>query len=271
MPLVPAPRRLAEAHWFRVERIRQALIARLVAQWTAADPEDPPIEQSVALTLAAQRLIVKQTDAYFTTTAVAALGDAPQPIGLDPERLIGKRSRRGIALEEIFHRTALVQRQDGFERGLAYLRQQTITGSSLTSRFADHAAMDADPRVVGYIRVNNPGGGKVCGMCVAAATRMYHKADLKPLHHACRCTVQTVYDSARAGGTIDRKRLEAVYEASDGATDFASLGRLRFSADQLPPAVQADAIRALDVRITLDRELGPMLTARRHDTAFAVA
>jgi hypothetical protein len=267
--LVRAPRRLSSAYWLRIERIRRQLIRSAEAQWALAGFNSPPIDESVALTLAAQRLAVRQTDAYLTVAAASALDAAPEVTGLDPERIIGRASRRGVSLEEVFARTALVGRQDGFQRGVSYLRQQLVTNVTLAARQAEHVGMAVDERITGYIRVNNPGGGKVCGMCVAAATRIYHKADLRPMHHHCRCTVATVYETA-SKGTVDRSRLDAVYRDSGGDTSRRALGRLRYSEDDLPASVEADAIRALQVRVEMDRELGPMLQAARHDTAFTI-
>lgn len=82
-----------------------------------------------------------------------------------------------------------------------------------------------DPKVLQYMRVIHPELSKsgTCGLCVAAATRLYSKHDLMPLHAHCHCTTAPVIEGedwlyqmgrdnynlnhlyAYAGGTSARK------------------------------------------------------------------
>jgi hypothetical protein len=41
-----------------------------------------------------------------------------------------------------------------------------------------------------WVRVTTP--GETCGLCVLAATRVYKRADLEPIHDHCRCTVRAL-------------------------------------------------------------------------------
>lgn len=262
MAQVPAPKRLADAHWRRLERLREATVRRLAG--------GVDVDAAAQIVLSAQRVAVSQTDAYLAATASSVFDANVAPIGLDPEPLIGVRARHGRLLEDVYGAAVRVARQDGFERGLAYLRQQITTDVALAQRNASHAAMEADNSVVGWRRVLNPGGGQVCGMCVAASSRMYGRADLQPIHRMCRCTVQPVYDDSFSGRTLDRDRLAAVYERSGGATGYRELSRVRLSADELPAGVDAAALDALNVRIVSDPELGVALDADRHDSHFSL-
>lgn len=263
MALVPTPKRLADAEWRRLERIREVLFRRLSrGELVAVD--------AAQVVLAAQRVVVAQTDAYMAAAASMALDATVTPIGLDPEPLIGARARHGRTLEEVYGGVARVAREDGFERGLAYMRQQITTDVALSQRNASHAIVEADNSVVGWRRVLNPGGGKVCGMCVAAASKTYGKSDLQPIHRMCRCTVAAVHDSSFAGRTLDRERLNAVYEQTGGLTDYVTLSRVRIDAADLPAGVDSEALAALNVRIVNDPELGVALDADRHDSHFSL-
>jgi len=270
MPLVMAPRRLTDAHAQRLERIRRALIAALVLYWQREGFDDPPIEQSTALTLAAQRLVVGQTDAYLSLAVAQVYGEQATPYGLDSERLIGANARNGVLLETVFERVAHVGRSDGFERGLSYLRQQSITNAQLAHRRASFAVTSSDTGIVGYRRQVAAFGGKACGMCIAAATRTYFKEDLQPIHTSCRCSVVPLYDTDVIDRKLDMERLNMVYARSGGAKDFQSLRRVRINRADLPGSVDFDELSSLNVRIVDDVELGPMLDADRHDSLFAV-
>ena len=263
MAQVPASRRLSDAHWARLDRLRTATARRMVA--VVADPE-----AAAQLMLNAQRIAVAQTDAFFALAAADAVGAAPTPIGLNPEPLIGMNARHGRSLESVYGGVQRVVRQDGFERGLAYMRQQIVTDTALAQRNASHAAMEADDSVVGWRRVVNPGGGKVCGMCVAASTRTYGRGDLQPIHRQCRCTVQPIFDSSFTGRVLDRDRLQAVYAQAGGATDYRSLSRIRIAEGDLPAGVDSAELNALNVRIVMDPELGVALDADRHDVQFSL-
>jgi hypothetical protein len=265
--LRPSPD-LVAAHWRRLEAIRAAAVAAVVAQWRTDGVENVDIDATVSTMLAAQTATVTATDAGMALMAGLTTGTPVQPIGLDAGRLIGANARNGVALEQVYGRTLGAARRDGFDRGLEYLRRQIVMDTQLAQRRAANAVVEADRRVVGWRRQINPApGGKTCGFCVAASTRMYGKRDLLPLHPMCRCSVVAVYSSDPIRGqVIDRERLNAVYARSDGRTDRAGLGRIRFTADDLPAGVDSEAIAALGPRVEWHPEWGPTLTGDRHDS-----
>lgn len=268
MALVAAPRPLADANWRRLERIRQATFAAVMAQWQTGDF---PLDTAVQVVLAAQAAAVGQTDGYVAAAATVVLETQVDPVGLDPRFLTGARARHGVPLEEVYGRVAKAAREEGMQRGMAMLRQSITTDVALAQRNASNAAMEANRAVAGWRRVLNPGGGQVCGMCVAASTRVYRRGDLQPIHRMCRCTTRPIYDTSFTGRTLDRERLQAVYARSGGSTEYKDLARIRFRADELPAGVDSEALDALNVRVVADRELGPMLDADRHDTHFAIS
>ena len=263
------PRRLIVAEWRRIELIRNRL-TRIVFTSTARTGLDGLNPETVTQqVLAGQRTVVRSVDVSLAAMAAVTVPGAPAaPVGLDAEQLIGARARNGTPLEEVYSRPGKIAREDGFEAGVAYLRQAIATDVQLAQRYAANAIVETDRRIVRWRRQTNPvPGGETCGLCVVAATQTYRKSDLQPIHYMCRCTVYPVYSTQRVDTTYDRDALSAVYDRSDGATDRNSLGRIRFSADDLPPGLSADALVELEPRVVSHPELGPFLTGRRHDTA----
>lgn len=110
----------------------------------------------------------------------------------------------------------------------------------LAQRFAQQEtiaqAADLDkpgPKIIGYRRVIHPerSKGGTCGMCIAAATRIYHIAELMPIHTHCECTVSAItatHDPADDANTID---LTTLYEHGGGKT-VSHLKRTRYQVDE---------------------------------------
>lgn len=114
------------------------------------------------------------------------------------------------------------------------------TNLILSARLAEQQTLklvqDKDDRVIGYRRIIHPelSKGGVCGMCVAAADRVYKVSDLKPIHARCNCTVSPVTESHDPGLQLNYDDLNRLYEhakeAAPGArsTSAAALKRPRY-------------------------------------------
>jgi hypothetical protein len=88
-------------------------------------------------------------------------------------------------------------------------------------------------KIIGYRRVIHPELSRTgtCGMCIAASDRMYHVAQLMPIHRLCKCGIAAVtedYDPAEDLNTVD---LNALYKAA-GGTSVAHLKRTRYQVDE---------------------------------------
>jgi hypothetical protein len=89
------------------------------------------------------------------------------------------------------------------------------------------------PKIIGYRRVIHPELSRTgtCGMCIAAATRLYHIEQLMPIHDRCKCTVAAVtaeHDPADTANTVD---LQQLYEHAGGNT-VAHLKRTKYQIDE---------------------------------------
>ena len=272
MAATTPPERLRRAHWAHLERLRTRSTTAIVAMWRRQGFDAADIDVTVQMVLASQRAIVAATDAGLALQAAAATGTTSRPIGLNPEPLIGRVARNGVSLEEVYSRPRVVARQDGFDRGVAYLRATIALDGQLAQRRAAHAVTVADRRVVGWRRQVNPvPGGQTCGLCIAASTQTYRKENLLPLHSHCRCTVYGVYSTDPVGmDPIDRERLDAVYARTDGMPDRSALGKVRLSPEELPGGIDPASVVELAPRVDWHSELGELLTGARHDSTFTL-
>lgn len=273
MPVVDTPQELAHAHWAQLERIRSTVTAQARLTWEANGwSASPPVADLVELVLAGQALVVEQTDAFLSFAAGTATDSSTDPLGIESGPLIGRVARRGVYLEEVYARPGVVAREESIERAATYLDNVVRMDMQLAQRNAAFAHANADRRVVGWRRQINPQrGGKTCGFCIAASTRVYRKIDKLQLHPFCRCTVVEVYDTRGVGDYDVEAVLQDVYRQAGGRTDRAALGRVRLDPEQIPVRADTAEIMQLRTRVVDDPELGAVLTGARHDSVFQVA
>lgn len=230
---------LNRAYRRRLSSIRDRTTARVIAAQTA--DADAFVADVVPLVLDAQRRVVREADVYLSTEAGLATGTSTEPWGLDADELIGAKARNGDALEAVYARN-LSAAESSFVKRMV---REVATDISLADRSATYVHTAADTRVRAYRRTLS--AGKNCGLCIAAATREYHKEDLRPIHLACKCGTQPVYGPAQAWTKPTNDMLRDLY-AKAGGTDRSSLSRIRVDTPNLP-----------DVDI-ITTNLGPTLT-----------
>lgn len=87
-------------------------------------------------------------------------------------------------------------------------------------------------RVIGYRRVIHPEQSRsgTCGMCIAAADRIYHVAQLLPIHSHCKCTISAVTEDHDPADDLNAADLGQLYKHSGGNT-VAHLKRTRYQVD----------------------------------------
>lgn len=164
---------------------------------------------------------------------------------------------RGIPLEREYARPAEFFRYQ-VSRGIAPLDARRMAGEraesiaetdlTLAMRDASQQTLAAVERVTGWRRIIHPeqAKGGSCGLCVAAATRVYHKRELMPLHGGCHCTVLPIIGLQRGtkdpGISINDVDLGALYKRV-GGTAAAKLKRARFvvhAHGELGPVLRAE-------------------------------
>lgn len=87
---------------------------------------------------------------------------------------------------------------------------------------------------IGYRRIIHPERSKsgiVCGLCIAAADRLYTVEDLQPLHDWCNCTILPVTSSSDPGLSLNEDDLKSLY-GPDGKTAAEYLLTLKYKVEQ---------------------------------------
>lgn len=229
------------------------LTANMATQvWAAFDVIDDWSDS--AQTLAAANIASRITSAgqeasagmsaQYIALAVALMADRPQsPIRPDLLRLL--LSRRGTTGFKVWsrpvHRYREVLRRGGtaaeaFQaaRALADVLGQMDT--ALARRGGSHGQMEFEG-IVGYRRIIHPevslarGGDGTCGLCIAAATRIYKVGTLMPLHDRCACEPLPIFGDIDPGLRLNDQDLKTLlsqlYTDAD-STSAAALKRTRY-------------------------------------------
>ncbi|KFI57525.1 hypothetical protein [Bifidobacterium cuniculi] len=130
------------------------------------------------------------------------------------------------------------------QSGLDRLRTIATTDMTLASNAAATERW-ARSGVNDYIRVPHPelSDTGTCGLCIAAATRIYHTRDLMPLHSNCKCgvTVLTNDNDPERNKNAYRQLLDSLYEDAGGKTNLD--------------------LMSIKVQTVTNSEIGPVLTA----------
>jgi len=160
----------------------------------------------------------------------------------DIEITIGTDLRDGVTPEREWNRPAEQARvarllgADEFqanEKALVRAEQQARTDLVLARQQAEREMWQVSGDIISYRRILRPEMSKTgpCGLCVVAASRVYHKSDLRPLHGGCVCDVlPIVKDGSGAildpGFDLNQDDLDAFYRAG-GGTGRQGLQRVR--------------------------------------------
>lgn len=202
--------------------------------WYDNDMVDAWSARSVVLTDQAQADARRLARSY----AQAMLRNIDSSISADrlpPMRDLYPRS--GSTALEVYRRPAEQYRyglSQGLERTAAYdlaaerIKALAATDVMLADRDETANVYSASQKVTGRRRIIHPERSRsgVCGLCVVAADRLYYVDELMPIHEDCKCTEAPVTAEFDPGLSLNRKDLEALYEAA-GSTAAADLARLR--------------------------------------------
>lgn len=115
-----------------------------------------------------------------------------------------------------------------------------------------------DARVIGWRRVIHPelSKGGVCGLCVAAADRVYKISELRPIHDRCKCTIAAVTTEHDPGYTLNQDDLDRLYvHAAETAPTETVYGYERQAL-----STSAKALKKTRYQIVHHNEYGPVLT-----------
>lgn len=213
----------------------------------------------VPMVLAAQQTMVPLTDAYLAHFIATATNTVASPVGIAATSVTGTATR-GVNPTEVYRRPYTqvwtdLSRGKTLDQAVAagQRRAVTIAATDLQlarTRTAQQVLQQSTKHVIGYRRELGPGTHH-CAMCLLTSSRIYHKADLMPLHPGCSCTPTPIFrgeevpevDPALLHDTVRRDLGDKYVRASGhGPVDYR------------------------DIIITRDHgELGPVLAVRGQD------
>lgn len=114
---------------------------------------------------------------------------------------------------------------------------QRLAQQQVLAAAAEPVNLDGRPKaktkIIGYRRVIHPelSRGGTCGMCIAASDRIYHVAELLPIHSHCKCTIAAITDEYDPADDLNAVDLNQLYKDA-GGTSVAHLKRTRYKVDQ---------------------------------------
>ena len=252
-------------------RQRSSLIKRSQAQveqfWRNVDPYDGKkvgefAENAAMLSIASQHQIAYLTSAHqLAVLQEMGINYDFTPVIPDDVRLYSDQGyeyaepiltrtsdgvSRRLPTSEIFNRPARKYRylksvgksdEEALDVAISRVKINIETNLLLAERESEIQTMKSltkkSKKVVGYRRIIHPerSKGGSCGLCVAAADRIYNVSEMKPLHDNCECTVLPVTKSEDPGLRMNSRDLGRIYDAA-GGTARAQLSKLSFKVEQ---------------------------------------
>lgn len=193
-----------------------------------------------ALALQAQaRELARQLTAGRTPATSASTTPASPSTAARPAQTVASTSRSTSGSGAGFSRTDAVDPGQAYNRIAEQMRYHVIA-RGLTEQAAVEQALDRVETVAwtdvtlavreqarhtlssmsidGYRRILRPEFTETgpCGLCVVAATRIYHKEDLEPIHEQCVCEVLPIIDGQDPGLFLNQEDLDRIYRAAGG-------------------------------------------------------
>lgn len=146
----------------------------------------------------------------------------------------------------------------------AYERLETTVETDITLASNDAATERFTKNgTKAFRRVIHPEAsmGGVCGLCIAAATRVYTKKDLLALHDHCHCTVAPILHGQDLGKILNTADLHKIYAAVTNTPKWKKDHEGRY-------ATEADFLKNLRYKVVAHSELGRLLVPyeRTHET-----
>lgn len=235
------------------------LMGRLFNRWYFQDEVDDVVDDLIDVVREAQEQVASLTETYMDAIN-AALGVRVKPSMRDKHVVLPQRLRQVDPKTEWNRparqaRVARLLGADEFQANEEALRRAELMArmdANLAMQEAEKQRWGVSDDIIGYRRIIHPElgkGGPVCGLCVAAASRVYSKITKKSLHGGCRCTVLPILKSNTGiitdpGFNLNRDDLNRIYKEAGGTG--------------------AEELRTIDVVVIDHGELGPILVNAKY-------
>ncbi|WP_137160098.1 hypothetical protein [Blastococcus sp. CCUG 61487] len=237
--------RLATRHAARQGQLSDRTIAQLGRLWAAVTDHGDPAQlaafvgRASTVVRSAELATGRLTEAYLrqvlrqlgVTVPASTLVNLPASL------------RGGVTLEEVLLRPAATVRylqstdvplSTAAAEGLRRLGAIAATNLQLALTQATVNVLSQTPGTGGYRRILRPylSRGGSCGLCIAAADRIYGRGDLMPIHAKCKCAVMPITRAGDPGLRLNQRDLDQLYRAAGDSTEGAELKRTRYRVER---------------------------------------
>ena len=221
-----------------------ALIKQLSALWRDANFYDGDLvaaraARSATLVESAQGVVRSQTRSYLKY-AYREFEDLDFPTEEEIDAVNDGLLERAVSPLDEWNRPAEQYRyaqstgkndREAMEIAIKRVEELADLDMELAMRKQASDIIKATPKVTGYRRVLHPElseTGTSCGLCIAASTRVYKKAELLPIHDHCHCGVMPIVGTEDPGHQFNEDDLKVLYELAGDSTDAQALSRVRY-------------------------------------------
>lgn len=190
------------------------------------------------LVIAAQRAAGQITEAYLREQVTEMGFDLPNTTLVElPDAL-----RLGAYPDDVYQRPVRQLRylhsvenlpiEEAAETARERLEKQARTDLQLARSLSAQQVLYRFPQATGWRRIIHPELGSVCGLCIAAADRVYGRIQKMDLHPGCKCTILPVVGDLDPGLKLNSDDLARIYEAAGGTTESRALSSTRYDVRQ---------------------------------------
>ena len=157
------------------------------------------------------------------------------------------------------------------ERALWRAEQQAAMDLQLAAQEAEKQKYGVAPEdtILGFRRVLHPerSKGGPCGLCLVAATRIYRRGELKPLHNGCVCSSLPVTKSADPGLEMNGEDFQVWMRAEGADAELKKAGVTREQLDAWYAAAggtEREGLQRIRVRTMSHGDIGPVLVYNQY-------
>lgn len=223
------------------EQLQQSAASTAQVAWlTFAAWYAPTPVTALATALADLSREVQQAAAGLASQYVATAVDVIEPgTPIRFPRSLVQPVRKGAPLSLVHSRPAETYKraiatgathEEALQRAGTRAAGLTISDLTLQQRAVERRMLE-QAGVTGYRRIVRPELSKTgsCGLCIAAADRIYSTGELMPIHPpSCNCTVLPIIGENDPGRSMNDAELKALYADAGGSTKAEDLRRTRY-------------------------------------------
>jgi hypothetical protein len=231
---------LVEAEAIAQDEILDNLVEEILLLWStfsafyAGDLVQQFATDVAQLVLAAQRAAGQITEAHLREQVTEMGFDLPSTTLVDlPDAL-----RLGAYPDEVYQRPVRQLRylhsvedvplEEAAQTARERLEKQAATDLQLARTLSAQQVLYRFPEASGWRRIIHPELGNVCGLCIAAADRVYQRIQRMDLHPGCKCTILPIVGEQDPGLVLNTEDLTRIYAQAGGTTESRALSKTRF-------------------------------------------